>query len=323
LGVKVPIRLRRNRPSDTLSTGPNIFRAKDMNPRILIVLTSALLISAGASYLVYRLAAGQKIAAPPRRAQIVVAAKDLAIGAIVGDSDLKLADWAGSAPKGSSVKKATAVNRGVVSTIYANEPVTESRLAVAGSGGGLAATIPTGMRACAVKVNDVVGVAGFVTPGMRVDVLITGVPPGADAETGPAVKTLLQNIQVLSAGANIEKDREGKPQQAQVVNLLVTPGQAEILSLAGNETRIQLVLRNPLDTGVTAPPGTVMSELFGQPRGPRPPVRISQPVGTPSPPAPSPAPRIEPPAVPSLRTVEVLNGPVRTQAKFESHGTIQ
>jgi pilus assembly protein CpaB len=208
-------------------------------------------------------------------------------------------------------------------TIYANEPVTESRLAVAGSGGGLAATIPTGMRACAVKVNDVVGVAGFVTPGMRVDVLITGVPPGADAETGPAVKTLLQNIQVLSAGANIEKDREGKPQQAQVVNLLVTPGQAEILSLAGNETRIQLVLRNPLDTGVTAPPGTVMSELFGQPRGPRPPVRISQPVGTPSPPAPSPAPRIEPPAVPSLRTVEVLNGPVRTQAKFESHGTIQ
>jgi pilus assembly protein CpaB len=291
-----------------------------MNPRITIVLTTALAISAGASYLVYRLVAGQKAAAPRAMPQIVVAARDLEIGVIVRASDLKMADWAGAAPKGSSVKKAAVVNRGVVSTIYADEPVTESRLAVAGSGGGLAATIPTGMRACAVKVNEVVGVAGFVTPGMRVDVLITGVPPGADTENGPAVKTLLQNIQVLSAGANIEKDREGKPQQAQVVNLLVTPDQAEILSLAGNETRIQLILRNPLDTGVTTPPGTVMSELFGQPKG-RPPARPS--IEPRSAPVPAPASRIEPPAVPSLRTVEVLNGPVHTQARFESHGTGQ
>lgn len=293
-----------------------------MNPRILIVLTGALLISAGASYLVYRLATGQKTAPPARTAQIVVAARDLEIGAIISDSDLKMADWMGSAPKGSTVKKAVFVNRGVVSTIYSNEPVTESRLAVAGSGGGLAATIPRGMRACAVKVNDVVGVAGFVIPGMRVDVLITGVPPGGDSETGPAVKTLLQNIQVLSAGANIEKDREGKPQQAQVVNLLVTPDQAEILSLAGNETRIQLILRNPLDTGVTAPPGTVMSELFGQPKR-QPPAKISHPTGTPSPPVPSPVHRMEPPAVSSLQTIEVLNGPTRSQTKVESQGKLQ
>jgi pilus assembly protein CpaB len=293
-----------------------------MNPRILIVLTSALLISAGASYLVYRLAAGQKVAAPEPRSQLVVAARDLETGVIVHESDLKMADWVGTAPKGSSIKKAAALNRGVVSTIYAEEPVTESRLAVAGSGGGLAATIPTGMRACAVKVNEVVGVAGFVIPGMRVDVLITGVPPGAITENGPAVKTLLQNIQVLSAGANIEKDREGKPQQAQVVNLLVTPGQAEILSLAGNETRIQLILRNPLDTGVTAPPGTVMSELFGQPKG-RPPARVSAPIEPRPLPVSAPAARIEPPAVPNLKTIEVLNGPVRTQARLESHGTPQ
>jgi pilus assembly protein CpaB len=290
-----------------------------MNSRILIVLTTALLISVGASYLVYRLTAGQKPVAPERRVQIVVAARDLEIGTIVARSDLKMADWVGTAPKGSGIRTADAVNRGVMSTIYANEPVTESRLALPGSGGGLAATIPTGMRACAVKVNDVVGVAGFVTPGMRVDVLITGIPPGAVTENGPAVRTLLQNIQVLSAGVNFEKDRQDKPQQAQVVNLLVTPGQAEILSLAGNETRIQLILRNPLDTGVTAPPGTVMSELFGQPKGwspARPPL--------PAVPASAPARPVEPPpAGPSLRTVEVLNGPVRTQAKFESHGTIQ
>jgi pilus assembly protein CpaB len=293
-----------------------------MNQRILFVLIGALIISGGASYLVYRLAAGQKVAAPVRTAQIIVAARDLEIGVIISPADLKMANWAGAAPKGSTLKKATALNRGVVSAIYADEPVTESRLAIAGSGGGLAATIPTGMRACAVKVNDVVGVAGFVIPGMRVDVLITGVPPGGDAENGPAVKTLLQNIQVLSAGANIEKDREGKPQQAQVVNLLVTPDQAEILSLAGNETRIQLILRNPLDTGVTAPPGTVMSELFGQPKG-RSPGKTLPALAAPSPPVPAAAPRIEPPAVSSLRTVEVLNGGVHTQAKFEKTGTIQ
>lgn len=295
-----------------------------MNPRILIVLTSALLISAGASYLVYRLATGQKVAARAPSPRIVVAARDLEVGVIVHDADLKMAEWAGAMPKGSSIKKAAALNRGVVSTIYADEPVTESRLAMAGSGGGLAATIPTGMRACAVKVNDVVGVAGFVTPGMRVDVLITGVPPGAATETGPAVKTLLQNIQVLSAGANIDKDKEGKPEPVQVVNLLVTPDQAEILSLAGNETRIQLILRNPLDTGVTAPPGTVMSELFGQPRG-RPPAKVSAP-GEPRPQpvlAPAPPPRIEPPAVSNLGTIEVLNGPTRTHTQVESHGQLQ
>jgi pilus assembly protein CpaB len=293
-----------------------------MNSRILIVLTSALVISAAASYLVYRLVTRQKIVAQAPIVQIVVAARDLEIGAIVRESDLKMADWAGAVPKGSTVKKAAAVNRGVVSTIYADEPITESRLAVAGSGGGLAATIPKGMRACAVKVNEVVGVAGFVTPGMRVDVLITGVPPGAVTENGPAVRTLLQNIQVLSAGVNIEKDREDKPQQAQVVNLLVTPDQAEILSLAGNEMRIQLILRNPLDTGVTAPPGTVMSDLFGQPRG-RPPAKISAPPEALSSPVPVPAPRIEPPAGSRLETIEVLNGPVHTQAKFERRGTTE
>jgi pilus assembly protein CpaB len=119
------------------------------------------------------------------------------------------------------------------------------------------------MRACAIKVDDVVGVAGFVTPGMRVDVLISGNPPGTSSSgQGPKVKTLLQNIQVLSAGTDIQKDGEGKPQQVQVVNLLVTPEQAEDLSLASNETKIQLVLRNPLDTQIAQPPGTAMASLY-------------------------------------------------------------
>ncbi len=100
--------------------------------------------------------------------------------------------------------------------------------------GGLAPTIPDGMRACAVRVDEVVGVAGFVIPGMRVDVLVSGNPPGAVAADGILTKTILQNIQVLSAGTDIQRDAAGKPQQVQVVTLLVTPQQAQTLSLASN-----------------------------------------------------------------------------------------
>jgi pilus assembly protein CpaB len=102
------------------------------------------------------------------------------------------------------------------------------------------------MRAVAIRVNDVVGVAGFVVSGQRVDVLISGTPPGG-ASNGPKLKTLLQNIEVLSAGTNFQKDAEGKLVQVPVVNVLVTPEQAEVLSLASNQTVIQLILRDPLD----------------------------------------------------------------------------
>ena len=175
------------------------------------------------------------------------------------------------------------MNRGVASPIYEGEPITENRLAQQGSGGGLAGTIPPGMRACAVKVNEVVGVAGFVVSGMRVDVLITGQPPGGNPLDGSRVRTLLQNIQVLSAGTNFQRDQAGKPEQAQVVNLLVTPTQAELLSLASNETRIQLVLRNPMDTQILRTPGTMVADLFGSsPSGDSAPPRSPQggtPVG--------------------------------------------
>ena len=218
-------------------------------------------------------------------------------------------------PAGSSTTKINVINRGVTSIIYAGEPISKNRLAGVGSGGGLAATIPAGMRACAVKVNDVVGVGGFVTPGMRVDVLVTGVPPGAATGAGPAVKTILQNIQVLSAGTNIDNDKEGKPSQVQVVNLLVDPHQAETLSLAGNETRIQLVLRNPMDTEITSPPGSYTSELFEgtRPRGPS--RSAARPSASPAlvlePPR-----RPEPAVVAALDTIDVLNGAARTVAKF-------
>jgi len=250
----------------------------------------------------------------------VVAAKDLVVGTLIHDSDLRTASWFGPPPTGTTFKHEAFLNRGVVSTIYDGEPVTENRLAPKGSGGGLAAMIPPGMRACAVKVNEVVGVAGFVVPGMRVDVLISGQPPGGNAFDGPKVRTLLQNIQVLSAGTNFQKDREGKPEQAQVVNLLVSPAEAEVLSLASNETHIQLVLRNPMDTQVTGLPGTIMSDLFGRAR-----VLESIPIDRPRRiqsivrPAPPP-PAISEPASPRVYTVEVSNGSTHTQTKFSSGG---
>jgi pilus assembly protein CpaB len=246
---------------------------------------------------------------------LVVADRDMPAGTLIHDADLRMAPWAGPVPKGSTLKRDALLNRGVLSSIYEGEPVTETRLAAAGSGGGLAATIPPGMRATAVKVNEVVGVAGFVVPGMRVDVLITGLPPGGNALYGPRVRTLLQNIQVLSAGTNFQKDQEGKPEQAQVVNLLVTPTQAEILSLASNETRIQLILRNPMDTQLSRPPGTDMSDLFGGVAHVPEPV-LPERIQSAAPVVRVATPPIVAPVGPSPYVIQVTNGSVRTTATF-------
>ena len=298
-------------PASAGSTGTRRFLASSMRGRLAAVLICALIMASAASYVVYALTGSQNSRRHVPTTRILVAARDLEIGVLIEEGDLRIADWPGTRPKGSIAVKSEAINRGVMSPIYEGEPIAENRLARAGSGGGLAATIPPGMRACAVRVNDVVGVAGFVIPGMRVDVLITGVPPGEASNIGSSVRTLLQNIEVLSAGPNIEKDREGKPQQVQVVNLLVTPRQAETLSLAGNETHIQLVLRNPADVEVTAPPGSSMADLFGAPRVSRGTIVSAVPVArhdlvvqSPRPPA------------PKLETIEVLNGQKRTEARF-------
>src|ERR1700692_1264107 len=226
-----------------------------MNRRLLNILLIAFVIAAGCSYIVFRLV-GSRLSATPRTTHVLAAATDIKLGSVLRDADLTTIDIAGTLPKGVILKKENAIGRGVISNLYLGEPILENRLAAPGSGGGLAATIPQGMRATAVKVNEVVGVAGFVTPGMRVDVLITGNPPGGATTQGSLVRTLLQNIEVLSAGTDIQRDAEGKPMQVQVVNLLVTPTQAEILSLASSETRIQLVLRNPLDTKLDKTTGT-------------------------------------------------------------------
>jgi pilus assembly protein CpaB len=292
-----------------------------MNSRLTTILGAAFVISGCATYLAYRMVAARGSRNTPATAQVVVAARQLDIGTLIKDTDLKTGSWVGTVPPGMVVKAETIIGRGVIAPIYQGEALMENRLAVPGAGGGLAATIPAGMRAVAVRVNDIVGVAGFVVPGMRVDVLISGVPPGPQTANGSKVKTLLQNIEVLSAGQNYQKDAEGKPVQVPVVNLLVNPEQAEILSLASNETRIQLVLRNPLDTQTAKTPGTVVAALYDMPTKPSAfpaPRRSAVSVG-PRTPVADPPKAVPPPLPPPPVVVEVINGAQRSEAKFVRH----
>ncbi len=286
-----------------------------MNQRFLSVLVFAFVVAAGASFLLYRLMANRVAteAAQPT-AQVIVAARNLELGMVLQDADLKTGEWTGALPPGASANKADFVGRGVISAMYANEPVLNTRLAPKGAGGGLAAMIPPGMRAVAVRVNEVVGVAGFVNPGSRVDVLVSGNPPSGSGTLGSRTKTLLQNIEVLSAGQDFKKDAQGKPVQVQVVNLLVTPAQAELLSLASNQTTIQLVLRNPLDTQVAKTSGTALAHIFDGPKAPAPP----RPARAPAPRPAAPAPVVEKPQPPAPFVMEIIQGGKRVQTKFES-----
>ncbi len=298
-----------------------------MNKRFVGVLIFAFVVASVASLLLYRLLLNrpQAAKAAPAMAQIVLATRDIEVGTVLKEEDVKLSDWPGSVPAGSAMKTQDVVGRGVITPIYAKEPIIESRLAPKGAGGGLAAMIPPGMRAVPVRVNEVVGVAGFVVPGMRVDVLISGSKPNNnDNSLGTITKTLLQNLEVLSAGTDFKKDPEGKPIQVQVINLLVTPEQAELLSLASAQTQIQLVLRNPLDHDVTKTPGTALGLLFNggklkpdaeplsaKARAARPTPRAIGPKQSATAPVAAAAPKKEEPFV-----MEIISGTKKNEQKF-------
>jgi pilus assembly protein CpaB len=280
-----------------------------MNRRLLTVLLIAFVLAAACSLLVYRMV-GHKVASDhASRTQTVVAAgADIKLGTILTAANLTTIEIAGPLPKGALLKRENAIGRGVMADLIQGEPILDGRLAPVGSGGGLAASIKPGMRACAVKVDEVVGVSGFVLPGMRVDVLASGDPPGnPNPKEGTKVKTLLQNIEVLSAGTDIQKDAEGKPQQVHVVNLLVTPDEAEVLSLASSHAQIQLVLRNPLDTQTAKVETTAMGNIFSEGDVT---AAIKRPAHT------------GPAAKPPVQTVsiEVINGGQRSEKKFAAPG---
>jgi pilus assembly protein CpaB len=200
-----------------------------MKKRLIGVLAFALAVSAGAAFVLYQLIASKMTVGASTTKQattkVFVAAKDLELGALITERDVITQDYL-TVPAGAILKKEDIVNRGVTTPVHQDAPFYENALAPKGAGAGFASTIPTGMRAFAVHVNEVVGVAGFAVAGMHVDVLVAGSPPGGGENVGTITRTLMQNVQVLSAGQNYQKDAEGKPVLVQVVNLLVTPQQA-------------------------------------------------------------------------------------------------
>jgi pilus assembly protein CpaB len=237
-----------------------------MDKRFLTVLGVSLLFALIISSVFYQMSArsssGPSSPGAVEMKDLVVAAKALNVGTTIKPGDVTVSKVPAAAfPKSGFMKVEEVLDRPVVSNILAEEAVIEGRLAPRGSGAGLAPVIPVGMRAVTVRVNDVVGVAGFVLPGMRVDVTVTGRPP---AGTETLTTTVLQNITVLSAGQTMAPDARGAAINAPTVTLLVTPEQAEVIILAGSEGRIQLILRNGSDNDVQKTSGVTTQSLYGK-----------------------------------------------------------
>jgi pilus assembly protein CpaB len=242
------------------------------------------------------------MATEPAKAQIIVAARSLPLGALVGERDVKTLDWTGGAvPAGFVSNPTDVVGRGLLVPVQENEPILTSKLAAVGAGGGLPVIIDEGMRAITIGVDQVVGVSGFVLPSTRVDVLLT--LQSNENLKEPATKVLMQNVRTLAAGQSIQQDKEGKPVQVSVVTFLVSPEQAETLALASQQGRIQLTLRNMLDTAQVTTNGTRVSALMGTVPARRTATRRAAAVRTATP-------------EPTPTTVEVFRGGQRTLMKF-------
>ena len=236
----------------------------------------------------------EKVSLPT--AQVVVAAADLQMGAALRREDLKVIAWpADAVPAGAFKDPQELVQRGLIQAVATNEAILPAKLAPTEAGAGLPPVIPEGMRAVSVRVNDVIGVAGYVLPGTRVDVVATVSP--TQQQQDMTSKVVLTNVLVLAAGTRIEQDVDAKPISVSVVTLLVEPAEAERLTLASTEGKIQLALRNPLDKTAPTTPGIRAAGLVG--------IVTERP-------APVQARRAEPKA-PALPTVEIIRGDKRSQ----------
>ncbi len=214
--------------------------------RLLMIGVVALALGAAVSLIVYKNLQGRGPVSNEPGADVVVAADDIAVGARIEEHDVHIVRYpASSLPAGTYSVRSKVLGRGVILPISKGEFILPSKLAPENAGAGLPALIPPGMRAVSVRVNEVVSVAGFVGPGTRVDVLLTGTPNGsAESQT----TTVLQNVAVIAAGKSLERNAAGESMSTPVITLLVSPDDAERLTLASAEGHIQLALRNPLDT---------------------------------------------------------------------------
>ena len=178
-------------------------------------------------------------------------------------------DWySDTLPSGAFAKTDAVVGHPLLFPLSAKEPVLQKVLGVEGAGIGLTGKIPEGMRAVAIRSNEIIGVAGFLYPGSRIDLLMTFTPIGT---TQPITETVLQKVEVLTAGQTIEPDPQGRPQTVNVVTLLLTPEDAQKLQLASSQGSIQFVLRSGVDQTVAEIRPTQLSELLvGAPKAPTP-----------------------------------------------------
>jgi pilus assembly protein CpaB len=264
-------------------------------------------LAGGATYFLYNRLSRNTGKTPTT--QIVAAAKDLPPGVAITPGDVALVDWPANVPlPGSFNKKDAVVGRPLIYGLGAKEPILDRDLAVPGSGIGLSVKIPPGMRATAVRSNEIVGVAGFLYPGSHVDVLVTYNPPGG---LGPLTQTVLQDVEVVTAGQKTEPDPQGKPQTVNVVTLLLSPEDSQKMLLAGSQGQIQFVLRNGADTKQleNLRPTTLAELLSG---------------GKPPAPRAAGAPRRRrtvkptPPEAQDFHVVEVIQGSKRSTEKFLS-----
>jgi pilus assembly protein CpaB len=216
--------------------------------------------------------------------QVIVAADDLQVGTKIGERDIKIIRVSQSdLPAGAPRAKSEVLGHGVILPITKGDFILKTKIAGENES-GLPSLIPPGMRAVSVRVNEVVSVAGFVTPGTRVDVLLTGTPgAGGDQQT----TTVLQNVQVIASGHTLERTSTGEAQNTAVITLLVSPDDAERLTLASSQGHIQLALRNPLDTRqeeVAAANSRGLYHIAAAPAPPKPVVHHAAPVKATPPP---------------------------------------
>lgn len=267
----------------------------------------AVVLAGGITFLVYRRL--QASVARPQLTEIVAAAKDVPAGVALTTQDVSLIKWPETVPLTGSFKKVEdVVGRPLIFPLGKGEPVMDRDLAIPGSGIGLSVKIPEGMRATSVRSNEIVGVAGFLYPGSHVDVLATFHIANAPE---PVTETILQNVEVLTAGQKIEPDPTGKPQTVNVVTLLLSPEDSQKLLMASSQATLQFVLRNGADQKKEEVPPTRLSELVASVKPPAPPARARTRRQREVTRAPKPAP-------PSLYVVEVIQGQKRQNEEFSN-----
>jgi pilus assembly protein CpaB len=276
--------------------------------RLLLIGFVALALGAIVSYAVYRTLQTRTGGDTAPGVEVVVAANDIPVGAKVAESDVKVVRFpAADLPANLFHLKTSVVGRGAILPIARGEFFLPTKLAGENGGSGMQSLIPPGMRAVSVRVNEVIGVAGFVVPGTRVDVLLTGNPSGApDQQT----TTVLENVAVIATGQKLERNTAGDPQLTAVITLLVSPDDAQKLTLATTQGKIQLALRNPLDTQQRELASVSTGSLYKGISAPPPPAAL-RPKTTKH--AATPVPTT---TLPSAYTIEVIKGTKKDVQKF-------